>query len=106
MDNGSVIAFIALSCLIVGALAMVGWMFTTWYSVRNGYPIDAADGQQVYPRVFGETVDRVKLLTVENAQLRAELGAVKDRLVTVERIVTDGSYRLDREIEMLRGPAN
>ena len=45
-------------------------------------------------------------MTQENAQLRAELGAVKDRLATIERIVTDGAYRLDREIETLRGPAN
>jgi hypothetical protein len=106
MDNGSVVAFIALSGLIVGALALVGWMFTTWYRVRNGYPLESADGGKVYPRAVGETVERVKLLTVENAQLRAELGAIKDRLAIVERIVTDGSYRLDREIEALRGAAN
>ena len=105
MDNGSAVGLIALSALIVGSLAMIGWMFTTWYRVRHGYPLES-DGGQVYPRAVGETVERVKLLTVENAQLRAELGAIKDRLVTVERIVTDGSYRLDREIEMLRGPAN
>jgi hypothetical protein len=105
MDNGSVVAFIALSGLIVGTLAMVGWMFTTWYRVRHGYPLEG-EGGPVYPRAVGETVERVKLLTSENAQLRAELGAIKDRLATVERIVTDGSYRLDREIEALRGPAN
>ena len=38
--------------------------------------------------------------------VRAELGAVKDRLATVERIVTDDSRRLTQEIEGLRGPTN
>jgi len=51
-------------------------------------------------------VERLRLVSQENAQLRAELGSIKDRLANVERIVTDGAYRLDREIEVLRGPAN
>ena len=106
MDTNSVIGLMALGGIIVGVLALIGRTFTTWYRVKNGYPLEGGDGEQVYPRVVGETVERVKLLTQENAQLRAELGAIKDRLVTVERIVTDGSYRLDHEIEMLRGPAN
>ena len=53
-----------------------------------------------------ETIERVKLLSQENAQLRAELGAVKDRLANVERIVTDDSHRLTQEIEALRLPRN
>ena len=48
----------------------------------------------------------MKLLSTENAQLRAELGAIKDRLATVERIVTDDSHRLTQEIEALRLPRN
>jgi hypothetical protein len=46
------------------------------------------------------------LLSQENAQLRAELGSIKDRLANVERIVTDSSHGLDREIEALRGKRN
>ena len=42
---------------------------------------------------FDELVERIKLLSTENAQLRAEMGAVKDRLANVERIVTDAGYR-------------
>ena len=40
-------------------------------------------------------------MTGENAQLRAELGSVKDRLETIERIVTDQPQRLSREIDAL-----
>jgi len=91
---------------IVGLAAIVGWVFTTWMRVKNGYPLDGAWGQAVYPKKDEETAERVKLVTQENAQLRAELGSIKDRLANVERIVTDGSHRLDQEIEMLRGRAN
>jgi hypothetical protein len=48
----------------------------------------------------------VKLLSTENAQLRAELGSIKDRLATVERIVTDDSHRLTQEIDALRVTKN
>jgi hypothetical protein len=84
----------------------IAWIFVTRMKVKHGYPLSGPFGQQVYPHSAQATDERVGLLTSENAQLRAELGAVKDRLATVERIVTDGSYRLDREIEQLRGTAN
>lgn len=91
---------------LLGVLGIVGWIFTTWLRVRHGYPLENSWGKAVYPRTSDETTERLKLISAENAQLRAELSAVKDRLATVERIVTDGSYRLDREIDALRGPTN
>lgn len=91
---------------IVGLTGVVGWVVTTWLRVKHGYPLDGSWGQAVYPQKDGEAVERVKLLSQENAQLRAELGSVKDRLANVERIVTDGSHQLDREIEQLRHKTN
>jgi hypothetical protein len=91
---------------VVSVLGIGGWIFTTWLRVRHGYPLEGSWGQAVYPKNSNETTERMKLLTSENAQLRAELGSIKDRLATVERIVTDRSYTLDHEIEKLRGPAN
>ncbi|WP_404712466.1 hypothetical protein [Sphingomonas sp. MMS24-J13] len=90
----------------LGVLGIAGWVFTTWLRVKNGYPLEGGWGQAVYPRSSDEAMERLKLITAENAQLRAELGSVKDRLATVERIVTDSSFRLTHEIEQLRGPAN
>ena len=46
-------------------------------------------------------MERIKLLTNENAQLRAEVGSMKDRLETVERIITDEPNRLARDIDAL-----
>jgi len=96
--------FNALAPLIVilSVLGLAGWILTTWMRVKHGYPLDGAWGQAVYPKSSEETVERVKLLSTENAQLRAELGSIKDRLATVERIVTDDSHRLAQEIDSLR----
>ena len=91
---------------IVGLAAVGGWVLTTWLRIKHGYPLDGAWGQAIYPKTSDESMERIKLLSTENAQLRAELGAMKDRLANVERIVTDDSHRLTQEIEALRGPAN
>jgi hypothetical protein len=91
---------------IIALLAIGGWVFTTWLRVKHGYPLDGAWGQAIYPKTSDEAMERIKLLSSENAQLRAELGSVKDRLAVVERIVTDDSHRLTQEIESLRLPTN
>jgi len=92
--------------MALGFAGIAGWVFTTWLRVRNGYPLESSWGKPIYPLKNEETVERVKLLSQENAQLRAELGSIKDRLGNVERIVTDGSMQLTQEIENLRGPSN
>jgi hypothetical protein len=91
----------------IGVVAIsVGWVLTTWMRIKNGYPLDGAWGQAVYPKTDQEAVERVKLLSQENAQLRAEIGSIKDRLANVEKIIVDDSHRLTSEIEALRGPSN
>lgn len=87
---------------IVGTAAMIGWVVTTWLRIKHGYPLDGAWGQKLYPKTSSEEIERIKLLSQENAQLRAELGSLKDRLGNVERIVTDSGYHLTTEIESLR----
>lgn len=90
----------------VGVAAMLGWVATTWMRIRNGYPLDGQWGKALYAKRDDETIERVKLLTTENGQLRAELGAIKDRLQNVERIVTDSGHMVAQEIEQLRNRAN
>ena len=88
--------------MLLGAMAIGGWIFTTWLRIRNGYPLENSWGKAIYPKTGAEAIERIKLLTQENAQLRAELGSIKDRLGNVERIVTDESHRVATEIEALR----
>lgn len=98
----SIFPFIA----VIVSIAIGGWVLTTWLRIKNGYPLDGAWGQAVYPKNNDEAMERIKLLSQENAQLRAELGSIKDRLANVERIVTDSSHSLNLEIEQLRGTRN
>jgi hypothetical protein len=102
MDKLAFFQVIAPVAVVIGVSGVVGWVFTTWLRIKNGYPLDGQWGQALYPKKDAETVERVKLLSQENAQLRAELGSIKDRLANVERIVTDSAHTLSSDIEQLR----
>ena len=83
------------------AIMTAGWIINTWMRMKHGYPLENSWGKAVYPK-NDQAVERVKLLSQENAALQAELGSLKDRLANVERIVTDSGYQLTHEIENLR----
>ena len=82
-------------------LGVGGSLLHTWLKIKNGYPLSNSWGMPMHPKTDRESVERIKLLTSENAQLRAELGSIKDRLETLERIATDQPSKLAREIESL-----
>ncbi len=98
--------WIILSGIALGFAGIAAGIFSYWLRVKHGYPLESTWGKAIYPQRNDEMIERVKLLSQENAQLRAELGAVKDRLANVERIVTDGAHQLDREIDALRNRSN
>ena len=83
------------------ALGVGGSLLNTWLRIRNGYPLQNSWGMPIHKKPDQESVERIKLLSSENAQLRAEIGSMKDRLETVERIVTDQPSRLAQEIDRL-----
>ena len=87
---------------ILGIAGILASVHNTRLRIKNGYPLQGTWSQALKPSTDKESAARVQLLTQENAQLRAEIGAMRERLETVERIVTDGGYRLTHEIERLR----
>ena len=106
MDAEGAVIFSQFAEMIPYVLGIVvvsvgGWVFTTWLRIKHGYPLESSWGRPIHPTTDRESAERIKLLTNENAQLRAELGSVKDRLETIERIVTDQPHRLAREIDAL-----
>jgi hypothetical protein len=86
---------------IIVVISVCGSLLSTWLKIKNGYPLSNSWGMPLHPKRDAEALERVKLLTSENAQLRAELGSVKDRLETLERIATDQPSRLARDIDSL-----
>src|SRR4030095_13212258 len=86
---------------IIVVVCVGGSLLSTWLKIKNGYPLQNSWGFPIHPKNDQEAAQRIKLLTNENAQLRAELGSVKDRLETIERIVTDQPHRLAKEIDAL-----
>jgi hypothetical protein len=105
MSPGDILTIVIVG--VIGAVSVVtvgvaGWFYNTRQKIKHGYPLESMWGKPLHPQITNEASERVKLLTQENAQLRAEIGSLSDRLVSVERIVTDSGYRLGHEIEQLR----
>jgi hypothetical protein len=86
---------------IIVAVSIGGSLLNNWLKIKNGYPLSNSWGMPIHPKKDEESLERIRLLTTENAQLRAELGSVKDRLETLERIATDQPSKLARDIDAL-----
>jgi hypothetical protein len=89
---------------VIGGVAfagVVGWVITTWLKIKNGYPLESSWGKPLHPNGGGEAMERIRLISQENAQLRAELGSLKDRMAVLERIATDKPAMLAAEIDGL-----
>ena len=63
--------------LAIGLVGVAGCVFTTWLRIKHGYPLENSWGMAIHPRTDREAAERIKLLTSENAQLRAEIGSIK-----------------------------
>jgi len=97
-----IIILALIAFLIIAGAAIYSSIHNTRLRIKHGYPLENMWGMPIKPAITTEATERVRLLTQENAQLRAEMGALHDRLANVERIVTDSGYRLGHEIERLR----
>ena len=87
--------------MTIVVVSVGGWVLTTWLRIKHGYPLETSWGKPLHPSSDRESIERIKLLSSENAQLRAEIGSMKDRLETIERIVTDKPSLLSQEIDRL-----
>src|SRR4029078_8815683 len=79
---------------IIVVVSVGGSLLNNWLKIKNGYPLANSWGMPMHPRKDEETRGGIRVPSSENAQLRAEVGAMKDRLETLERIATDQPSRL------------
>jgi len=87
--------------LAIIAMSFVAWVVTTAIRARHGYPLEDEWGGKTHRRdpAADETA---KALVSENAQLKATVDRLEDRLKVLERIATDPSRRLSDDIDNLR----
>jgi len=79
---------------IVG-ISTAGWIINNWIRARHGYALEDEWG--------GKTDKAEKQLREENAELREQLAHFADRVKVLERIATDSSVGVAKQIEALRG---
>lgn len=82
---------------IVG-ISTLGWLANNWIRAKHGYALEDEWGGKTR-RADSREADALK---AENRALNDKLDAMQDRMVVLEKIVTDRGYSLADEIEALR----
>ena len=78
----------------------ISWVVNTWIRAKHGYPLDDGAGHAVYK---GPSPDAVAYQVRQALAGRdATIAKLEERVRVLERIVTDDSSRVSREIENLR----
>lgn len=80
------------------AISTVGWLINNWIRARHGYELEDEWGGKTARSDTAET----SRLKSENRELHDKLDAMQDRMIVLEKIVTDRGYALADEIEALR----
>ncbi|MEM7664934.1 MAG: hypothetical protein AAF250_03685 [Pseudomonadota bacterium] len=93
MDWGSPSFVIAIIAVSYGA-----WIINNWIRAKHGYELEDEWGGKSKKGDSEET----KRLKAENRELNGKLDEMQDRMIVLEKIVTDRGYSLSEEIEALR----
>ena len=80
------------------ALSYGAWVITNWIRAKNGYALEDEWGGKTEKAESAET----RRLRAENRELNDKLDTMQDRMIVLEKIVTDRGYSLAQEIEALR----
>ena len=80
------------------AISTAGWLINNWIRARHGYELEDEWGGKTARADTAET----QRLKAENRELHDKLDAMQDRMIVLEKIVTDRGYSLSDEIEALR----
>lgn len=84
--------------IIIIALSTGGWLINNWIRAKHGYALEDEWGGTTERADTAET----QRLKAENSELNNKLDAMQDRMVVLEKIVTDRGYSLSEEIEALK----
>lgn len=93
MDWGGPSFVIAIIAVSYGA-----WLINNWIRAKHGYELEDEWGGKSKRQDSPESTK----LRKENRELHDKLDQMQDRMVVLEKIVTDRGYSLSEEIEALR----
>lgn len=80
------------------AVSYGAWILNNWIRAKHGYELEDEWGGKTAKTDSTET----KRLREENRELHDKIDAMQDRMIVLEKIVTDRGYSLAEEIEALR----
>jgi hypothetical protein len=84
--------------VLLVAISTLGWLVNNWIRAKHGYSLEDEWGG----KTERADSDEAKRLRSENRELHDKLDAMQDRMIVLEKIVTDRGYSLSEEIEALR----
>jgi hypothetical protein len=94
--------------VMIVMLCTFGWLANNWIRAKHGYPLEDQWGgflglkeKGIHPSLPLDNAETQRL-KAENKALHEKVDAMQDRLVVLEKIVTDRGYTLAAEIEALR----
>ena len=93
-DPGAIVAIVV--------ICTMGWLINNWIRAKHGYALEDEWGGKTERKDTAEARAEAARLKAENRELHGKVDAMQDRLVVLEKIVTDRSYSLSAEIEALR----
>jgi predicted nucleic acid-binding Zn-ribbon protein len=83
-------------------ICTVGWLINNWIRAKHGYALEDEWGGKTERKDTAASRAETARLKSENRELHGKVEAMQDRLVVLEKIVTDRGYSLSAEIEALR----
>ncbi|MEL6876765.1 MAG: hypothetical protein AAGL68_01535 [Pseudomonadota bacterium] len=84
------------------AISTLGWLINNWIRAKHGYELEDEWGGKSKRKDNAENSAETKRLKAENSELNEKIDMMQDRMIVLEKIVTDRGYSLSDEIEALR----
>lgn len=84
-------------------ISTLGWIVNNWIRAKHGYPLeDEWGGKSKHASSRSAEAEEVKQLREDKRLLSGQIDKMTDRLIVLEKIVTDRGFDVATQIEALR----
>ncbi len=88
--------------VLIVLVSTAGWLINNWIRAKHGYELEDEWGGKTAKEASPAQTAETERLKSENRELNDKLDMMQDRMIVLEKIVTDRGYTLSEEIEALR----